>query len=45
MDRRRFLVGSSHALAGALLLPRAGFATATGLPAGTVSSSDNSAGA
>jgi len=39
MDRRRFLVGSSGALAGALLLPRAGFAADTGLPAGTVASS------
>jgi DMSO/TMAO reductase YedYZ molybdopterin-dependent catalytic subunit len=39
MDRRRFLVGSSGALAGALLLPRAGFAADTGLPEGTVASS------
>ena len=39
MDRRRFLVGSSGALAGALLLPRAGFAADSGLPAGTVASS------
>jgi DMSO/TMAO reductase YedYZ molybdopterin-dependent catalytic subunit len=39
MDRRRFLVGSSGALAGALLLPRAGFAAEAGLPAGTVASS------
>ena len=39
MDRRRFLVGSSGALAGALLLPRAGLAAESGLPAGTVASS------
>ena len=39
MDRRRFLVGSSGALAGALLLPRAGFAGDAGLPEGTVASS------